>query len=173
MDVSKATRSKNQLRIWEIFLNILIVDDCEYDALELVTKLAKVNPSATVSWRSSPDRALAEITKSEAISYDFVFVDQHMPGRLGTDLVKELGKLLNRNVTHLVMLTSDGGNSTRAMALVSDCDGFLTKPADINRLKTILDRSKCRWEPSDLPSNLELYWQLLDNRKRESAVFMS
>lgn len=145
-------------------MNILIVDDREYDALELSAKLANVSPSATVSWRSSADRALAEITKSDVVSYDVVFVDQHMPGRLGTDLVKELGKILNRSVTRVIMLTSDGGNNTRARALVSDCDGFLTKPADINRLSTILDGSKCRWEPSDLPSDLNLYWKLLHNR---------
>ncbi len=144
-------------------MNILIVDDCEYDALELSTKLARVNSLATISWRSSPGRALAEITNSDKVPYDFVFVDQHMPGRLGTDLVKELGKALNRNVTRVIMLTSDGGNDTRARALVSDCDGFLTKPADTNRLCKLLDRSKCRWELSDLPSDLNLYWKLLDN----------
>lgn len=145
-------------------MNVLIVDDREYDALELSTKLGKIDPLATVFWRPSSDQALAEISKSDAISYDFVFVDQHMPGRLGTDLVKELGKTLNRNVSRVIMLTSDGGNNTRARALVSNCDGFLTKPVDINRLKTILDGSKCRWEPSDLPSNLELYWELMEKR---------
>lgn len=154
-------------------MNILIVDDREYDALELSTKLAKVNLSSTVSWRSSPDQALAELTNSDTASYDFVFVDQHMPGRLGTDLVKELGKVLNRNVTRVIMLTSDDGNDTRARALVSDCDGFLTKPADINRIRTILDGSKCRWEPSDLPSDLSLYWKLLDKRKSEIDGFLN
>lgn len=90
-----------------------------------------------------------------------------MPGRLGTNLVKELDETLNRNVTRVIMLTSDIDNNTRARALVSDFDGFLTKPADINRLSTILDGSKCRWEPSDLPSDLILYWKLLDNRNNE------
>lgn len=154
-------------------MNILIVDDREYDALELSTKLAKVILSSTVSWRSSPDQALAELTNSDTAPYDFVFVDQHMPGRLGTDLVKELGKVLNRNVTRVIMLTSDGGDDTRARALVSDCDGFLTKPADTNRLRQLLDRSKCRWELSDLPSDLNFYRKLLDNRSSETDGFLN
>ena len=148
-------------------MNILIVDDREYDALELSTKIAKVNPLATVTWRSSPGQALAEITKSDAVCYDIVFVDQHMPGRLGTDLVKELGTVLNKKATRVILLTSDAGNDTRARALVSDCDGFLTKPADITRLRKILDGTQCQWEISDLPSDLNIYWKLLGNRRRE------
>ena len=91
-----------------------------------------------------------------------------MSGSLGTDMVSELANVLNRKVTRVIMLTSDGGNNTRARALVSDCDGFLTKPAEINRLSTILDGSKCRWEPSELPSDLQPYWRLLGSRRNES-----
>ncbi|AEI93754.1 response regulator [Roseobacter litoralis] len=146
-------------------MNILIVDDSEYDALELSTKLATILPAAVVTWRSSPDRALEKVACSDAKPYDIVFVDQHMPGRLGTDLVKKLGKMLNRKVTRVVMLTSDGGDTTRATALVSDCDGFLTKPVDMNRLRAFLDGSRCQWEMSDLPTNMEHYWKLLENRE--------
>ena len=97
-----------RFRFWERILNILIVDDLEYDALELTTKLATIYPLATITWRSSPDRALADVTCIDAKSYDVVFVDQHMPGSFGTDLVKRFGELLDRKLTRVIMLTSDG-----------------------------------------------------------------
>ncbi len=143
-------------------MNVLIVDDREYDALELSSKLASVCPGATIVWRSSSDQALEEILSSDDHPYDVVFVDQHMPGSLGTDLVKKFGKALNRKATRVVMLTSDGSDHTRARALVSDCDGFLTKPIDTIRLRAFLEGSRCQWEPSDLPRDMEHYWKLLE-----------
>lgn len=151
-------------------MNILIVDDREYDALDLSSRITAICPVAEVKWRSSPNRALGEATYCDTEPYDVVFVDQHMPEGLGTDLVKRFNKALNRKVTRVVMLTSDGGDTTRTEALVSDCDGFLTKPADINRLRAILDGSKCYWEPSDLPSDLDQYRKLMSARHTRIAV---
>lgn len=148
-------------------MNILIVDDREYDALELHSKLAAVCPSANVTWRSSPDRALEEIKSRDADPYDVVLVDQHMPGGLGTDFVKRIGRKLNRKATRIILLTSDGCDSTRARALVSECDGFLTKPVDTTRLSEFLDGSKCYWELSDLPTNLDHYRKLLGSHESD------
>lgn len=146
-------------------MNILIIDDREYDALELSTKLSAINPAAAITWCSSSDQALEEINSCGANAFDAVFVDQHMPESLGTDLVRRLDKTLNRKATRVVMLTSDGGDSTRALALVSDCDGFLTKPVDALRLRRFLDGSRCQWELSDFPKDIEHYWNMLDGQQ--------
>ena len=153
--------------VWKAVMNILIIDDREYDALELHTKLSSIIPSASITWSCSSDQALEKIRSSETSPFDAVFIDQYMPGRLGTEVVPRIKEALNRKTTPVVMLTSDGSDKTRARALVSDCDGFLTKPVDPNRLLAFVKGARCQWELSDLPTNLELYWKIRDGQQHD------
>ena len=141
-------------------MNILVIDDCEYDAFELTSQLSAIFPDAAITWVSSSEQALSE----QLGQYDFCFIDQHMPEVLGTDLAESIRGHLNGSALRIIMLTGDGSDKTRARALISDCDGFLTKPVDQSRLRAFLNGSRCRWEPSDLPRNIEHYWKLVDRR---------
>ncbi|WP_300032281.1 response regulator [uncultured Roseobacter sp.] len=150
-------------------MNILLIDDDEYDAFDITFRIKSLQCDALVIHASSSDDALEEISSRESSFFDVIFVDQHMPGKLGTDLCLQLKQLYVEGSPALVLLTSDGTDTTRSRALANDCDGFLTKPADDSRLRKFLDGTRCHWNPADLPSDLDLYRSYLQSRELASV----
>ncbi|WP_298976102.1 response regulator [uncultured Roseobacter sp.] len=150
-------------------MNVLLIDDDAYDAFEVTSRIKSLRSDALVVHASSSEDALEEISSHKSSFFDVIFVDQHMPGKLGTDLCLQLKQLYVEGSPPLILLTSDGTDTTRSKALANDCDGFLTKPADNNRLRKLLDGKRCHWNLADLPSDLDLYRSFLQSRDLASA----
>lgn len=72
---------------------------------------------------------------------DLLLTDFNLPDMTGPNVVRCVRKLNNRRV-HIpaVMLTASDSYEHRSLAVEAGCDAFLTKPADFEVLKTIIDR---------------------------------
>ena len=152
-------------------MNVLLIDDDAYDAFDVTSRIKLLRSDVSVVHVSNPEDALREISNHEGSFFDIIFVDHHMPGKLGTDLCLQLKQLYAEgSQPPLILLTSDGTDKTRSKALANDCDGFLTKPADKNRLRAFLDGKRCHWNLADLPTDLGLYRGYLQREKPVSVM---
>ncbi len=138
-------------------MRVLLVEDSPYDAFDISTKIRSIFPNAVVEHVITARDGMMKSYSDQNALYEFIFVDQHMPGGTGTEFCRKFRQCFGEGRSKLILLTSDGTNGTRAKALASNCDGFLQKPANQNRLRTLLDGSRCHWDMSDLPTDLDLY----------------
>lgn len=79
----------------------------------------------------------AGIATFERVLPDVVFVDLHLPGMDGLDV---LGKLYGRE-TAVVVLTGDADVPTAVRAVQSGAENFLTKPVNLSHVQGVADRA--------------------------------
>jgi len=109
---------------------ILIVDD-EQSVL-LVVKQA-LQAHCEVLTAPNGETAI-ELVKSERPA--FVFLDISMPGMSGIDVLEAIKDLPPSPV--IWMLTGDEDLETAALTLKSGAKGYITKPFDIDRLRSVV-----------------------------------
>ncbi|MCB1727607.1 MAG: response regulator, partial [Gammaproteobacteria bacterium] len=81
-------------------------------------------------------------------SYDLVFLDVHMPGLSGLDVVRELQQRQGsgpRSYPPLVATTADVQKGSHERLFAEGMDDFLAKPVDVTSLDEILRR----WIPTE------------------------
>lgn len=150
-------------------MNVLIVDDNQYDALDLCIKISACFEGASIVHSDSAEAAFTELSTRRKGYFDLIFVDQHMPGDTGTTFCERFKEDFGDRSVPVILLTSDGTDGTRAKALSCNCDGFLTKPANVKRLDSFLNGSRRHWEISELPGNLDVYRGLVNRKKYETT----
>ncbi len=119
----------------------LVVDDDPINGKLLVYLLQARNVIAERV--ESGSMALRQI---EHATYDMVFLDLHMPGLTGWDVLEELQKRqLNgkRNYPPLIATTADVQKDSRERLLADGMDDFLAKPVEAGALDEIIER----WSP--------------------------
>ena len=137
-------------------MSILLVEDNDFEATVFERVLRGCEVGQTLLRARCLGEASACLCDAEN-SPDVVFVDQHLPDGLGTDLAAEIKRASDGNRPIVFMLTCDVSDVTRAEALASQADGYLTKPVNASRLRAILEGRRRHWEIADLPHDLDIY----------------
>ena len=74
---------------------------------------------------------------SDSKHFDVVFLDEHMPGMSGLELLPK-AKAMRPDVP-IIMITAYGDADTKRKALESGAEAFLTKPIDFGTLRSEID----------------------------------
>jgi CheY-like chemotaxis protein/HPt (histidine-containing phosphotransfer) domain-containing protein len=92
---------------------------------------------------ASSGREAVEAIRKEEVRYDLVFMDHMMPEMDGMEAVRIIRNEIDSPYALLVVivaLTANAIEGTREMFLTGGFTDFLSKPIDIHRLNTILNR---------------------------------
>ena len=121
-------------------IRALVVDDDPINGKLLVYLLQARNVIADRV--ESGSRAIQMITDRH---YNLVFLDLHMPGISGWDVVKELERLqddcgCDRNYPPIIATTADVQKDSQEQLLKDGMDDFLAKPVDPDTLNQIIVR---------------------------------
>jgi DNA-binding NtrC family response regulator len=129
---------------------ILIVDD-ETNVLFLVKQAFSGHCEVLTA---SDGLTAIEIIKNEKPV--FVFLDIAMPGMSGLDVLQNVRDLAPAPI--IWMLTGDEDLETAALTLKGGAKGYITKPFDIDRLRSVvfnalldLEKAKEPHDPEDKP----------------------
>ena len=118
--------------------HILVVDD-DKRIRKLIQKYLRKN-NYLVSTASNASEALSY---TALIDFDLFILDVMMPGEDGLSLTK---KLLNKNLTPIILLTARKETSDRIIGLETGADDYISKPFEprelILRIESILKRIK-------------------------------
>ncbi len=115
---------------------VLVVDD---NKLNLKVAERVLEPfKVTVVTAGSGDEGIAKIIEDN--SYDLVLMDDMMPGKTGTDTLKEIREYLEDYKTPTVALTANAINGMREKYLSAGFDEYLAKPIEKPELEKILNK---------------------------------
>ncbi|MDR1691961.1 MAG: response regulator [Oscillospiraceae bacterium] len=147
---------------------ILVVDDIETNLMVARGLLAPYNVQVT-SCVSGAD-ALKAVTNTV---FDLVLMDHMMPGMDGIETARRIR--LDRRYLNIpiVALTANAVSGAREMFLEAGFNDFLSKPVDILKMNTVLEKwipkSKQRRYDAPLPPESEDRGKLLDVFRRDAA----
>jgi len=114
---------------------VLVVDDSPLMRTFMQNKLSPygVQPE----FAASGEEALFKISK---LHFDMIFLDVMLPGMDGYDVCKMIKKNKDNALMKVVMLTSKDKTFDRIRGTMAGCDGYLTKPVDEMKLRSIIER---------------------------------
>ncbi len=123
-------------------MKTLIVDDSRTQRLLLISMLAEIEIT-DIDEASSADEAI-EIT--DAVSYDLILLDIHMPGKDGLSFLDELRQrsASPNKRTPVIMVSSDSGREHMERARELGACGYLTKPFSVEGLGKAVARARGR-----------------------------
>ncbi len=126
--------------------SILIVDDEKHTRQGLSLALSD---NYDVSTAANADEALRLMS---AQNFDAIITDLRMSGKSGLDLIEEA--ILMPNKPACIMMTAYGNIDVAVEAMKHGASDFLTKPIDLERLETIVERAlKKREEKKSTSAN--------------------
>ena len=122
-------------------LAVLVAEDNEINALLTEALLRRLGHRPALV--TDGDAALAAWQNADAagVPFDIVLMDLHMPGRDGisaTQAIRAHEAEQNGRRTPIIALTASASEDDREVCLGVGFDGFLTKPADRQRLAAVL-----------------------------------
>lgn len=130
-------KPENRSDLNRIPIRALIVDDDEGHAQAVADSLKRINCECTVS--SSSKRAI-ELIESE--NYDVVVTDLMMDQFDGLDVLARTKKELPD--AEVILLTGHGTINSAVAAMQGGAYTYLTKPLDINELRTSVEKASSR-----------------------------
>ncbi len=74
----------------------------------------------------------------QAARFDFAVIDEHLPLMQGHELVQTIRAAPQWRAMGLIALTGDGAPQTALDLLLAGCDAFITKPAPLDDLRSVL-----------------------------------
>ena len=113
---------------------ILVIDDDSSMCETLATVLTR--RGFTVDWRTAAADALALVSERD---FDVVITDLHMDGMDGIAVCEQMTRY--HPGIPVVVITAFGSAETAAEALRAGAWGFLTKPFDLDLLRTTLTKA--------------------------------
>ena len=138
-------------------MKLLIIDD-DPDFTELLGHyLKQIENAASVSVCQSYEEA-AQFLQTVQTPFDFLFLDHHLPGDDGADLLARLKENPALENAYAVMLTGDDRDQLRGKALAFGFHAFLPKPVNRGQLEKIVCERRIFWDLADLPRNMDDYW---------------
>lgn len=115
----------------EFLPKILVVDDDKLICWALQREFISLNIT-TRAVETAMD-ALAELRKD---SYDFVFLDIHLPDGNGIELLEEIGRISPN--AKIAIMSGDASETNRESAFAGGALQFLEKPFDLSEIHGIL-----------------------------------
>ena len=114
---------------------VLVVDDSPLMRTFLQNKLQPYGIAP--EFAASGEEALFKISKNH---FDMIFLDVMLPGMDGYDVCKMIKKNKDNSLMKVVMLTSKDKTFDKIRGTMAGCDGYLTKPVDEMKLRSIIER---------------------------------
>jgi two-component system cell cycle response regulator DivK len=115
---------------------VLVVEDNDMN-MQLVEYLLEEGGYA-IAKASSGEEALA-MTSSNAIPFDLILMDIHLPGMDGLSVVRAMKSSGVTRDVPILALTAHAMRGDRDRFLEAGCDGYISKPIDV---KTFLSSIK-------------------------------
>lgn len=113
---------------------ILVVEDSTV-IMELIRFLL-----TTFGYESKEARDGFEALKiAKENKFDLILLDIQLPGFDGLEVLKEIKKLPEIRKTPVIALTAHAMQGDEDRFLKAGCSGYISKPIDIGRFKSILD----------------------------------
>lgn len=121
--------------------SILVVEDNPV-IMELIRFLLM-----TSGYQSKEARDGVEALKvAKENRFDLILLDIQLPGFDGLEVLKEIKKIPEIQKTPVVALTAHAMQGDKDRFLKAGCSGYISKPIDIGRFKSVLDScmGRCR-----------------------------
>jgi CheY-like chemotaxis protein len=114
-------------------LRVLVIDDA-VDTAESLAKVIRLM-GHEARFVTSPELA---VSTAEDFGPDAVFLDLGMPGIDGYEVARQLRAKFGQAVPRIVAITGHGTDEYRALARGVGFDAYVTKPADLKVVESIL-----------------------------------
>jgi CheY-like chemotaxis protein len=114
---------------------VLVVDD--YDDVRLVTRRALESFGYRVLEAASGAEA---VRVAQADSPDLILMDLSMPAMDGFATIHQLRRLLGLRDVPVIAVSAHTAKEIREDALAAGCRDFITKPVQIEKLKSAVER---------------------------------
>ena len=112
--------------------HFLLVDDSRVARMVLKRTLLEVAPDCTFEEAGNGEEALAVLQKA---TFDLAFLDFHMPGMTGLELLEEIRK--TNQTLKITMLTANIQNEIKARADALNSE-FIEKPVSKEKLASLI-----------------------------------
>lgn len=76
-------------------------------------------------------------------NFDLILLDIQLPGFDGLEVLKEIRKIPETRMIPVIALTAHAMQGDQDRFLKAGCSGYISKPIDIGRFKSILDSCTC------------------------------
>ena len=121
-------------------LHVLIAEDQEMNA-DILTELLEMEDISS-AWAENGQRAVEMFAQSEAGRFDAILMDMRMPVMDGLTATREIRKLDRPDAATvpIIALTANAFEEDVKQCLQAGMDAHLSKPVDIERLKTLLGK---------------------------------
>jgi PAS domain S-box-containing protein len=80
------------------------------------------------------------IKMAETYRPNLILMDINMPGMNGYELTTKMKDTAALSSVPIIALTSHAGNGEREMAIMAGCDGFISKPIDIEKFPVLINQ---------------------------------
>lgn len=122
----------------------LIVDD-DFVCRKILAGITSMHGSYELAVDGAEALAAVEDAIRHKVPFDVVFLDINMPGQGGLDVLAAIRRAEQRRdksgtikKTMVVMVTSDGDFTSINKAYHENCDGYLVKPVNAEKVKQLL-----------------------------------
>ena len=134
MSATAEASAEKKVDLSAIPVQVLIVDDDEAHAQAVADSLLKVNCNCSIA--ASGERGIAMI---ESETYDIVVTDLKMGDIDGLTILRKTKEELPE--AEVIVLTGHGSINSAVTAMQHGAYTYLTKPLDINELRTAVDKA--------------------------------
>ncbi|HVI43726.1 MAG TPA: response regulator [Chitinophaga sp.] len=126
---------------------ILVIDDDADDRLFFSEAIKEISSNINTHVCESGFQALKLLTDKKIENPDYIFLDLNMPKMNGKECLRELGKIIQRHLTKVIVLSTSGLVEDMQESLALGARLFLTKPSSFEALCGILrDVIDERWQ---------------------------
>lgn len=137
MSAAAEATTEKKVDLSTIPVQVLIVDDDEAHAQAVADSLLKVNCNCSIA--ASGERGIAMI---ESETFDLVVTDLKMGDIDGLAILRKTKEELPE--AEVIVLTGHGSINSAVTAMQHGAYTYLTKPLDINELRTAVDKASAR-----------------------------
>lgn len=117
--------------------SVLIVDDEEYICQMMKTMLSGFGPIETIITCNTSQLAIQKLHNQE---FDIIILDNHMPNRLGLELIKIIINFKNVKAKQIIFMSGMMEDTEVVTAIKMGVKHFLIKPFTRDRLYTALKK---------------------------------
>lgn len=126
---------------------ILVIDDDADDRIFFSEAMKKVSPDIEPQFCESGFQAIDLLFNKKIAIPDFIFLDLNMPMMNGKECLRELGKIIHRGITKVVILSTSDMVEDMQDSIALGARLFVTKPNTFDALCKILkDVLEEKWQ---------------------------
>ncbi len=125
-------------------LSVVVVDDDPFDCELLEASFSQLPFVVDTTFHDDGRAAYRDLASGEHRP-DVVMVDLNLPGKLGTDLIRELRANPSTATLHIIVLTSSATSWDVRTAYEAGADAYHVKPFDVTDMRELLETIMRYW----------------------------